>query len=400
MSDAQQAGGVPPPKICMVVGEASGDFLGAELLVELRERYADLEAFGVGGPKMDAVGFDRRYEANDLSVIGLVEVFRNLPRLYRVFRHLVQSLKSRKPDLLITIDLPDFNFMLARRARKMGITVVHYVSPQVWAWRSGRVKKIAGWVDHLLALFPFEPEIYAESGLPVTFVGHPMVQRVHPSRSVAEIRQDLGLEADQKLVTLLPGSRLGEISRLLPVMLESARKLMQRRDDLRFALGCADTVDPDTLRVWIAGYDDLRLQVRSGQTFDLMAASNAAIIASGTATLEAALLETPMVVIYRVNRVTYEIGRRVIQVPHIALANIVAGRELVPERVQQQASPAIITEDIEKILDDPEISQRMCAGFREIRERLSPPPERAGHVVAGLLERARNGRLATSSNGG
>lgn len=371
-------------RIFMVAGEASGDLLGAELLQDLHARIPQLEASGVGGPRMIGTGFTSFHDAHDLSLIGLAEVIRHLPHVLGILNDLTRRLRENPPDLLITIDLPDFNFALAKRARKLGIRVVHYVSPQVWAWRSGRVWKVAKLVNHLLTLFPFEKQLYAATGLPVTFVGHPLVERARPSRSRAEVRASLGVGVGEKLVVLLPGSRRGEISRLLGVMVESCR-ILERRGGVRFALAQAETVTEAQLREhWPAG-EGPEIALRRGETYDLLAAADAALVASGTATLETALLGAPMVVVYKVSPVTYWIGRRVVRVPFFALANLVAGEGLVPERLQEEVTPQQLVADLTRLLEDGEGVARMRAGYDRIREELSHPAQKAADVVVELL---------------
>ncbi|MBF0368271.1 MAG: lipid-A-disaccharide synthase [Magnetococcales bacterium] len=371
----------PPVRLMMVAGEASGDLLGGTLLTTLRSAIPDFEVVGVGGSRMRQAGLTTPYDVNDLSVIGLVEVVRRLPRLIEVFRYLNRLLEENRPDLLITIDLPDFNFLLARRARALGIPVVHYVGPQVWAWRRGRVKRIAPLLKHLMVLFPFEPAYWQKTDLPVTFVGHPLVQQAVPKTPRDETRRKLGVAEDEKLVVVLPGSRKGEIQRLLGVMTEACQELQQRQPKTRFVLALADTLTPEEAPwPW---------QVIQGGTYDLLAAADAAMVASGTATLETALLGTPMVVVYQVNRITYEIGRRVIRVPFISLANLVWEGGLVTERIQDQARPQILAGDLETLLTDSEERQRLQRGYHQIRERLSNPDRQAVDVILEILQKLR-----------
>ncbi len=391
-------------RIVMVAGEASGDLLGADLLEGLASRVPGLTVLGVGGRGMRERGLKGPYDINDLSVIGLVEVLRRFPRLLEVFRHLVGLLKRERPRLLITIDLPDFNFMLARRAKALGIPVIHYVSPQVWAWRRGRVARIARILDHLLVLFPFEKAIYADTGLPVTFVGHHLVRKAVPGLGSGwnnrpwdrkEMRRRLGLADDDQLVVLLPGSRHGELKRLLGVMAMACHRLQKRRQRVRFALILADSLTPEDIAGhWPVDKNDPEIErfksevsIHRTDTYDVVAAADAALVASGTATLETALLNTPMVVVYRVNRLTYEIGRRVIRVPFISLANLVAGRELVKERIQDEADPDILAGDLERLLTDEKTIGTMRRGFEEIRQRLAPPAQVAADVVADILKK-------------
>ncbi|MBF0190616.1 MAG: lipid-A-disaccharide synthase [Magnetococcales bacterium] len=381
------------PRILLVAGEASGDNLGAGLLAELKQTFPELESFGVGGVRMRDQGLVSVCDMNELSVIGLVEVLRRLPRLVTRFRQLVAMMAARRPDLLITIDLPDFNFLLARRALGMGIPRIHYVGPQVWAWRSGRVGKLARLLDHLLVLFPFEPAVYAGSGLPVTFVGHPLAARPLPDeRERGAIRRELALGPEERLLVLLPGSRLGEIRRHLGVMVEAARRVVEEGKALRCVLAVADTLTADDLDRVIAVEADPktraffgRIELRRGMTGRLLAVADAAMASSGTVTLEAALIGTPMTVLYRVNRFTYEIGRRVIRVGHIALPNLVAGRTLVPERIQDQATAEILAGDVRALLFDGTSGAEQRRGFQALRESLAMPTRRAADVVGDRL---------------
>ncbi|MEO5348454.1 MAG: lipid-A-disaccharide synthase [Magnetococcus sp. YQC-3] len=379
------------PKIVMVAGEASGDLLGGELLSALRARFPRLDAWGVGGVRMRSAGLQGRFDVNDLAVVGLVEVVRHFPRLWRVFFYLVRLLEVERPRLLITIDLPDFNFLLARRAKALGIPVVHYVSPQVWAWRRGRVNRIARLLDHLLVLFPFEPAIYAQTSLPVTFVGHPLTHLAVVAPGTREaVRRSLEMAPGEQLVVLLPGSRRGELRQLLAPLLATCRELSRRLPQVRFALALADTLSREDLdRCWptgLTGHDALpQIMVLRGETYELLSAADAALVASGTATLEAALLGTPMVVVYRVNRLTYEIGRRLIQVPFISLANLVAGHALVTERIQGELVPERLAQDLERLLTDAEAVAMMRSGFAAVREKLSHPLRQPVDVVSDFL---------------
>ncbi|WP_130471481.1 lipid-A-disaccharide synthase [Candidatus Magnetaquicoccus inordinatus] len=377
--------------IMMVAGEASGDLLGGALLSALHTRLPDLRVIGVGGVRMREQGLHSEYDVNDLSVVGLVEVIRRLPRLWQVMGYLTRLLQQQRPSLLITIDLPDFNFILARRAKALGIRVVHYVSPQVWAWRSGRIKKIARWIDHLLVLFPFEVGVYAHSGLAVTFVGHPLSYLAVARHSRAEMRARLSMRPDERLVVLLPGSRFGELSRLLAPMLASCRELQHRLQNVRFVLALADTLTvTDLASCWPADMVNLaaegvRIEWRQGETYSLLAAADAALVASGTATLEAALLDAPMVVVYRVNQLTYAIGRRVIRVPYISLANLVAGYGLVVERIQHEVQAVRLADDLQELLTDSGRVSQLRAGYSLVRESLSHADRHPEDVIIEML---------------
>ncbi len=381
------------PKIMMVAGEASGDVLGGDLLADLKQHYPGLEAFGVGGSRMGAQGFCTHCDLNDLSVIGLVEVVRRLPRLIRIFRQLVALMVQKRPDLLITIDLPDFNFLLARRAKALGIPRIHYVGPQVWAWRAGRAKRLAQRLDHLMVLFPFEAEFFKNTGLPVTFVGHPLAQKPMPGVAIKnDMRHALGVVPGERLVVLLPGSRLAEMKRHLGVMVNTC-EWVASSGGVRFVLALADTlsmadlegVQHEVLSAKQRDFFTRNILIRQGETEGVLASGDVALVASGTVTLEAALLGVPMTVLYRVNRLTYEIGRRVIRVAHIALPNLVVGGSLVPERIQDEARPEVLAEDLRALLFDEEVRSAQIAGLRAIRQKLAQPGRRPVDVVKEYL---------------
>ncbi|MBF0622041.1 MAG: lipid-A-disaccharide synthase [Magnetococcales bacterium] len=383
-------------KLMIVAGESSGDYLGANLISGLQARFNGLEIIGMGGPKMAAAGLHSPFDVNDISVIGLAEVIKRLPRIIRVFNHLKNQLKKEKPTLLVTIDLPDFNLRLAKEARKLGIPVVHYVSPQVWAWRKNRIYSIAKRVNHLLALFPFEPEMYKPTGLPVTFVGHPLVDLVKDHGDPLKVRHALSIADDAQLVTLLPGSRQSELKRLLPVMVASAERIHQKHGHVRFVLAQADTVTLADLdhAAGAAGLPDW-IEPIGHKTYDLLGASDAALVASGTATLETALIQTPMVVIYRVNAITYQIGLRIVKIPFFSLANLVAGKQVVPERLQHEANPEMIAEDLLNILESKEKSQEIRNNLQAVTQQLSNPQRTAVDVVSDWLD----GTLSVVSGG-
>ncbi|MEO5376445.1 MAG: lipid-A-disaccharide synthase [Magnetococcus sp. DMHC-6] len=371
-------------RLMIVAGEASGDLLGGDLLAGLKEHFPQIQVCGVGGPRLAEQGLLGPFGINDLSVIGIVEVVHRLPRLRRVFRYLTHLLTAERPDLLITIDLPDFNFMLAKRAKALHIPVIHYVCPQVWAWRRGRVQRIASLVDHLLVLFPFEPIYFQPTGLPVTFVGHPLVEKTRSKLAKRlDFRKQLELSNQDKLVVLLPGSRSGELQRHLEVMVSTCHQLAQRLSKVQFILALAENLSLEEV-------ENFPWPIRQGMTQELLAASDAALVASGTATLEAALLDAPMVVIYRVNFFTYEIGRRVIQVPFISLANLVVQRELVKERIQKMANPDLLADDLFTLLTDSEQIARIRSGYQEIRTLLSSQERGAVEIVSQFLQGTHN----------
>ncbi|MBF0434104.1 MAG: lipid-A-disaccharide synthase [Magnetococcales bacterium] len=385
-----------PWKIMMVAGEASGDFLGAELLSAVKNKYPDALFLGVGGDKMRRLGVDSPFDTNHLSVIGIAEVVLRLPDLIRVFRYLLHVMDVSRPHLLITIDLPDFNFLLAKRARARGIPVLHYVSPQVWAWRSGRAQRLQYFIDHLLVLFPFEAEIYARTNLPVTFVGHPLVHQALPWSMRTEgvkgrnlVRHQLGIGSEDPWVILLPGSRHSEVSRLLAPMVRACQLLKIALPAVRFAIARATTLtDEDILRHWPSDCDESfkrEVPILAGATYDLLASADAALVTSGTATLEAALIQIPQVVCYRVNNITYAIGKRLVNVPFISLVNLVAGHQVVQERLQHAAEPQTLCRDLIGLLQDGQTRESIQAGYQTVRDKLTRSAASPFAVVEAML---------------
>jgi lipid-A-disaccharide synthase len=376
-----------PRRVLMIAGEASGDLHGADLLGALRARVPALEVYGIGGQGLRAAGMDTIVDAAEVATVGVVEGARHLRALVGVYRALVRRLREDPPNLCILIDFPEFNLRIARAAKRAGVPVLYYIGPQVWAWRRGRVRTIARRVDRLAVVFPFEPALYAGRGCAVEFVGHPLLDRVKATRSRAATLAAHGLAPDRALVLLLPGSRRAEIERILPAMLEASRELVTdpRR---QLALGLAPTVSRAAVEALIERAA-LPVTVIAGDTYDLMAAADLAIVTSGTATLECALLECPMVVVYRLARLTYALGRLLIRgVQHIAMPNIVAGREIVPELLQGAATGPAIAAAAREILDTPGRRAAMIEDLRAVRTRLGRggAAARAADIAAEMLD--------------
>ena len=365
----------------MVAGEASGDLHGATLAHALAALAPGLTVAGMGGPRMAAAGVHILHGIERAAVVGGTEVVGRLPALYRIFRDLVGRLRDARPRVLVLIDFPDFNLRLARRARRLGIPVVYFVPPQVWAWRRGRLRAMARDVSRVLAVFPFEVGLYQEAGVPVEFVGHPVLD-VLPALGRPAARAGLAGKR-QHLIGLLPGSRREEIRRHLPVLLGAAAQIRRRVPRARFVLPLASTIPPETVTGAVEAAD-LGIQVLPGEAYRVMAAADLVLVASGTATLEAACYETPMVVLYRLSPVSYALARLVIHgVTAISLPNIIAGRAAVPELIQRHATPTrLATAALRLLLDDAaRVAQR--AVLREVRARLGPrgAAERAARAV-------------------
>jgi lipid-A-disaccharide synthase len=354
----------------IVAGEASGDLHGSNLVRAAQAIDPTLEFFGIGGPRMREAGVEVLVGAEEMAVVGLVEVAAHFPVIYRAYSTLRRILRSSPPDLLILIDYPDFNLRIARIAKKAGVPVLYYISPQVWAWRVGRVKTIARLVDHMAVVFPFEVPFYEKAGLPVTFVGHPLVDSAVPHMTPDDARRTFGIDPARATVGLFPGSRHGEIARLLPVILESAELLHRRFPDVQFVLPLAPSLSRADLAPFLSR-SPLVITVVECDSPDLIQLCDAIITVSGTVTLEIALQQVPMVIIYKVSPFTYEVGKRLIRVDHIGICNIVAGERVVPELVQHDAVPEKIVAEIGRLLEDPACATR-------VRERLGRVGQRLG----------------------
>jgi lipid-A-disaccharide synthase len=377
--------------ILLSAGEASGDLLGAELATELKRRTPDLELAGMGGDRMAAAGVALAVQARDVAVVGLTEALARLPKLWRAYRLLVGMLRDPRPDLLLCIDFPEFNLRLARAAARVGVPVCYYVSPQIWAWRRGRIRTLRRLVRRMLVIFPFEEALYREAGVPVRFVGHPLLDRVQavPSREVCRAR--LGLLGGERLIGLLPGSREAEVRRHLPVMAEAAARIGTALPGTRFAVAVADTVAPERLTPLVPS--DLRAAIRlvTGDTYGVIRAAELVIAASGTVTLEAGVLGTPLVVIYKVSPLTYLAGRLLIRVPFIGMVNLVAGRQVAPELIQGAATPERIAAEALSLLRDPTRLAAVRAELARLPGLLGEggAPGRAAEAVLACLAEAR-----------
>ena len=383
--DAQRSTApAPAARVLMIAGEASGDLHGADLLRALRARVPRLEVFGIGGADLRAAGMQTVVDAGEVATVGVVEAVSHVRQLYGVYRTLVRRLREHPPDLCILIDFPEFNLRVARAAKRAGVPVLYYIGPQVWAWRRGRVRKIARRVDRLAVVFPFEPPLY-ETQLPgVEFVGHPLLDRVRVTRSREETRARYGLDASRRTVVLLPGSRTTEIDNLLPPLLDAARRLA-REDDCQFALALAHTLTREEVEARLAGAG-IPVPVVGGDTYNLVAASDLALVTSGTATLECALLECPMVIVYRLAPVSWLIARLLVHgVRCVGMPNIVAGHEIVPELLQRQATGERIAAAAQGILRDPARRAAMVDELRGVRRSLGRGGA-AGRAAAIALE--------------
>lgn len=361
--------GSGPQKIFIMAGEASGDLHGSNLARELLKQQPSLKLYGVGSKNMREAGVTMLADASEISVVGAVEVLTHLKSIFSVFAKLKKFLKNERPDLLVLIDFPDFNILLGKAAKKLGVPIVYYISPQVWAWRKGRIKTLASLVDAMIVVFPFEEELYKKAGVNVRYEGHPLTDVVQSQYSQKEARAALGLDPEKRTVALLPGSRGKEILYLLPTMLKAAAILKAKFSDIQYVLPIAPTLSQELIRDH-ADAAEVPIRLVDGRVYDVLRASDAAIVTSGTATLETGLMAVPMVIVYRLSRLSYIIGRMLVDVSHIGLVNIVAGKTVVPELVQDDANPEKIAEELAKILNDKGYSQQMRAELVGLRKNL------------------------------
>ena len=359
---ASRAGKNSVKKVLLVTGEASGDLHGSHLVKHLKRLDPSLRIYGIGGEELRKAGMEILFHAQELSVVGIVEVCARLPQIVKAFQTLKREIVSAPPDLLILIDYPDFNMRIAAVARKHGVPVLYYISPQIWAWRQNRVKKIARLVDQMAVVFPFEAPFYEQHGVPVQFVGHPLMDREVPVMDTQELLQRFAMKSQWPIVGLLPGSRKSEIDRLLPVMLGAAVLIQKEFPEAQFIIPVAPGIREEDIKERVKQHG-LAVTLVKDQLHQALHICHLVLVASGTATLETALMKKPMIIMYRIALLTYLVGRLMIRVPTIGLANIVAGRKIVPELIQEDASPQKIFQEVVLLLKDP---QRMTAMEQEL----------------------------------
>lgn len=359
--------------ILIVAGERSGDIYGAELTTALQARLGEITIFGCGGEAMRKAGVDTTVDLRDFSLVGIAEVIKDLPRARRTFNLLLEEVERRKPDLAVLIDSPSLNLRLAKRLKRKKIRVVYFVSPQIWAWKKWRIKHIKARVDKMLCLFDFEEAIYKKAGIPVEFVGNPLLELARPSLSRHEFLTQVGLAVDTPTVALLPGSREREIFYNLPAMLDAATRLALTRK-IQFIIPVAPSLDPEWLELRLQKYYVGRAAVRTvtRSTYDVLWHSDVAVVASGTATIEAALCERPMVVVYRVSPITFLLGKFMVDVPFFSMVNLLAGKLVVKELIQGDFTPQAVAAQLEYLLDHPEAREEMVKEFRALKPRLGP----------------------------
>lgn len=360
-------------RVLIVAGEASGDLHGANLIRIVKQKEPEVEFYGVGGRRMEEAGASLWFNLEGLSVVGFTEILTKSGAIIKALSQLKKSLAERTPNLIVLIDFPDFNLMLAKSAKKRSIPVLYYISPQVWAWRRKRVNKIAKVVNKMAVILPFEVPIYQEKGVDVEFVGHPLLDVIEKEMMPREeVLKRFKLDPAKRLISLLPGSRRDELIRLLPEMLGAIELLEIKFSDLQFALLAAPTLDSEEVQNLVAK-SKLKVNIFSDHHYDLLSASELAVITSGTATLEAALLNTPMVVIYKLSLISYLVARMLIKVPYISLVNLLTGKAVVPELIQTEADSKRIAKEVEKMLNSGETIGRMKLALNQIREKLGEP---------------------------
>jgi lipid-A-disaccharide synthase len=372
----------------VVAGEASGDLLGAGLIGAIKRRCPDAVFEGIAGPRMVAQGCKALLPAERLAVMGLVEVVRHLPELLRIRMHLLRHMLRQRPDVFVGIDSPDFNLPLERRLKASGLPIVHYVSPKVWAWRRSRARTIARSVDLLLTLFPFEASFYEQHQVRVRFVGHPLADHIPLDVDRQESRMRLGILQDKRVVALLPGSRTTEVRYLAAPFLQTARWCLERRPDLHFLV---PLISPATRELFCQALNalgcELPVTVLQGESLTAMGAADVVLTASGTATFEAMLLKRPMVVAYRMSPLTYRLAKRLVQVPYIALPNLLAGGQLVPEFIQEAATPQALGSALLGWLDGAADTQAVMEAYAELHHALRrDADERAAEAVLEVIQ--------------
>jgi len=350
-------------------GESSGDQHAANMFKELQKQLPDITGLGMGGTKMQQAGIDIRYDSSHIAVIGLVEVLKHYGEIRRALKKIQNLVVAEKPDLLVCVDYKEFNLKLARFAKKQGVKVLFYVSPQVWAWRPGRVVTYGKAIDMMAVIFPFEMAYYEAENVPVTYVGHPSVDKVHPVRSKSEDFSKFSLHDAYPVVGILPGSRVNEINRMLPVMLEAAEQLIKTNPSIQFIMPQADSISDELLQGYLQA-TSAKIRVIKHQPYDVIQCCDAIMTTSGTASLEIALLQIPMVIAYRLSAITYFLGKYLVNTKFIGLPNIIAGKGIVKELIQHDVSVEKLSSEINKILKDKNYKQKILDELALVKEKL------------------------------
>lgn len=361
------------PRLFIIAGEPSGDIHGANMVKALLQKCPEARIVGLGGPNMKAAGVKILSNiVEDLAIIGIAGVIKNFPRIRRLFLRTVNFLATQRPDALILVDYPGFNLRMAAEAKKLGIPVIYYISPQVWAWRRGRIHTIAEVVDKMIVIFPFEEGLFRQAGLDVTYVGHPLLDLLQIDMNKEQVWNHFGLDPGKRLIGLVPGSRKSEIEGMLPVMLGAAERLIQKVPDVQFALPRATTISPEYLDKFISKCD-VNVVVADRYRYNLRSTFDFSWVTSGTATLETAMLVSPMIIVYRVNFLTWLIGKRFMTLACIGLPNIIAGDIIVPELLQDEFTAQNLADTTHRFLTHPEELQQMREALQLVKEKLGGP---------------------------
>lgn len=373
---------MPPIPLLLSAGEASGDMYAAQLARALRARL-DVQLFGMGGPLMQAAGVEIVTHYEEVAVVGITEIVKHLPSLLKAMNRLVGEAVRRKPPLAMLTDFPGFHLRLARKLQRRGVRNVYYICPQFWAWRPWRVNLIRRRFVKALCIFPFEKDFFTNAGVPTEFIGHPLVGEVRPTKDRERFCQAHALTSNQPIVTVLPGSRSAELAHHLPVLQEACARI-HAKTPAQFVLAAANPKDMPLLK---AGWNGLQMCVVEGETYNALAAADAAIVSSGTATVEAALLDAPMVVVYRVSPLTATLAKPLVRTPYFAMVNLIAEKKVVPELVQDDFTPEHVAAHVLELLQDPHARSAIRSGLAQVRARLGPPGavERAADSIAALL---------------
>ena len=375
--------------ILVSAGEASGDLYASLVVEALRRAWPDARFFGCTGPRLRAAGVETIVNAESLAVVGLLEVAGHLPRIYREYRKLVAAAQERRPDLALLTDSPDFHLRIAKRLQAQAVPVAYLVAPQVWAWRKGRLRELRRLVRHLLCIFPFEEEFFAREGVTATYIGHPMAGRVRPSVSRETFFRKHGFDSARPMVAVLPGSRRGESTRHLPALLDAVR-LLSREHKLNFALPASATTGAEFFRMRVG---DSPVRVLEGESWDALAHASVALAASGTVTVEAALLGTPMVTFYKVTTASWLLGKMLVDVPFYSMVNLIAGRAVVPELMQREMTGPRIAAEASRLLIDDAARNKMQTGLAEVRRKLSGEGDAAARGAA-IVQEILEGKAA------
>lgn len=378
---------VQPKQVMLVVGEASGDVHGAHLVKALSRREPLLRFFGVGGEQLKQTGFEALFDVSEIAGMGFVELAGNLPNIWRAYHILRRAMRDRRPDLVVLIDFPEFNLRLAKLAKKLKIPVLYYISPQIWAWRRGRVRQIARYVDHMAVVFPFEVPLYENRKVKVSFVGHPLLDIVRSGALREAVLAQLALDTGKRTIAILPGSRKGEIAYHLPVLLDAAMRL-SKDSEVQFFVIRASTVGRQEVESLLKRVP-LKIPIVDDQRYDALNACDLAWTASGTVTLETALLLKPMIVVYRLSWFTYVLARMLVKIRHVGIVNIMVGKEVVPELIQSDFTAAGVVKKTRSLLENRDLRDSMVRKLVALREKLGTPgaADRVADIALSMMDR-------------